>query len=135
MGDWPGGLNESPHLVEAVFAPIADVNHFNDLGRQTLIEHVAHAQLRLEISTTCQHQPCYVHLICGDEVLDGQFGDFAHIVVSLLVAQTGETQSRLTATTVFLRKIDSELVNNLSSVSCDCSEEGTVSVHDNESEL
>jgi len=131
----PGGVNGNSHLVKAVSPPIADVDHLDDLGGQTLVKHVTHAQLRLEIGAPGKNQPRHVHFIRGNEVLYGQFGNLTHIVVSLFVTETGETQGRLTTATVFLGKIDGELVNNLASVARDGSEEGTVSVHDDKPEL
>jgi len=130
-----GKPNGIPYLVKTVFASITDVDHFYDLGGQTLVKHVAHAQLRLKISATGKHQPRHIHFIRGNEVLHGQFCDLTHVVVSLFVAQTGKTQGRLTTTTVFLGEVNSEFMNNLASVACDGSEEGTVSVHDNEPKL
>ena len=128
-------LNGSPHLVKPVFPSIADVDNFDNLGGQTLVKHVTQAQLRLEVGTPGKHQPRHIHFIRGNEVLYGQFGNLTHIVVSLFVTQTGETQGRLPTTTVFLGKVDSEFVNNLASVACDGSEEGTISVHDDETKL
>jgi len=130
-----GKPNGVPYLVKTVFASITDVDHFYDLCGQTLVKHVAQAQLRLKISAPGKHQPRHIHFIRGNEVLHGQFCDLAHVVVSLFVAQTGETQGRLTTTTVFLGEVDSELMNNLTSVARDGSEEGTVSIHDDEPKL
>jgi hypothetical protein len=56
-------------------------------------------------------------------MLDGQLGDFTDIVVSLFVTQTGETQRRLSSSTVLLGEVDSEFVDDFTGVSCESTEE------------
>lgn len=56
-------------------------------------------------------------------MLDGQLGDFSHIVVSLFITQTGETERRLSSSTVLLGEVDSEFVNDFTSVSGEGTEE------------
>lgn len=75
------------------------------------------------------------HLVIGDEVLNGQFGDLADVVVPLLHTKTSETQSGLSSTTVLLGEVDGELVEDLAGVSGERTEEGAVSIHDDEAEL
>jgi hypothetical protein len=55
--------------------------------------------------------------------------------VAFLFSETSETKGRLTTTTVFLRKIDGELVNYITSVTAQCPEKSTITIHDNEAEL
>jgi hypothetical protein len=56
-------------------------------------------------------------------MLDGQLGDFTDIVVSLFVTQTGETQRRLSSSTVLLGEVDSEFVDDFTGVSGEGTEE------------
>jgi len=65
-------------------------------------------------------------------VLNGEFGDLADVVVSLFVTETGETEGRLTTTSMLLGEIDSELVDDFSRVAGEDTEEGAVTVHDDE---
>ena len=55
--------------------------------------------------------------------------------MTLFVTQTGETQSGLTTSTVLLWQIDGELVEDLSGVTGQGTEQGTITVHDDETEL
>jgi hypothetical protein len=55
--------------------------------------------------------------------------------VTLFLSQTGETESGLTTTTVLLGKIDGELVDDFTGVSAQSSEQSTVTIHDDETEL
>ena len=54
--------------------------------------------------------------------------------MSFLVAETGETQRRLTSPAVFLGEIDRELVDDVAGVAGQRSEETAVAVHDDEAE-
>jgi hypothetical protein len=55
-------------------------------------------------------------------MLDGQLGDFSHVVVSLFVTKTGETQGRLSSSSVLLRQVDSEFVDDISGVTSQSTE-------------
>lgn len=55
--------------------------------------------------------------------------------MTLLLTKTGETQRRLSTTTVLLWKIDGELVHNVSGVSAQGTEKSSVTIHNDESEL
>lgn len=55
--------------------------------------------------------------------------------MTLFVSQTGETQGGLTTTSVLLGQIDGELVDDLAGVAAESTEEGTVTIHDDEAEL
>jgi hypothetical protein len=50
-----------------------------------------------------------IDLVVGDEVLDGELGDLADVVVALLLAQTGEAQGGLTTAAVLLGQVDGKL--------------------------
>ena len=89
-------------LVEAVLASVGHVDHLDDLGLQTVVEQVGLVEVVLEVGGTGENDTGYVDLVGGDEVLDSQFGNLADVVVTLLLSQTGETQGRLTTTTVLL---------------------------------
>jgi len=60
--------------------------------------------------------------------------NLAHVVVSLLVTETRETEGGLTTTTVLFGEVNSELVDHFAGVSGESAEERTVSVHDDEPE-
>lgn len=122
-------------LVEAVLTTVGDVNDFDDLGLQTVVEHVGGIQIVLEIGGTSQDNAGDVDLIGSDEVLHRQFGDLSHIIVPLLLTETGETEGRLTTTTVLLGKIDRKLVNYFTGISAEGSEKSTVTVHDDKAKF
>jgi hypothetical protein len=137
-------------LVEAVLASVGHIDDLDDLGLQTVVEEIGLIEVVLEVSGTSQNDAGDVDLVGGDEVLDGEFGDLADVVVTLLLTQTGETQGGLTTTAVLLRQIDGEsgvirsgflsdvhdsLVNNFARVSRERAEQCTVSVHDDEAKL
>lgn len=124
----------SANLVETVLATITDVDDLDDLGYQTVIEQITLAQLRLEVGRTSKDEARHVDPVGRDEVLDRKLGDLANVVVSLLVTQTGETQRGLTTTAVLLREIDREFVDDFARVAGEGSEQGTVTVHDDEAE-
>ena len=50
-------------------------------------------------------------------MLHSKFGDLAHIVVALLITKTGETQRRLTTTTMLLWKVDGKFLNYFTGIS------------------
>lgn len=52
--------------------------------------------------------------------------------MALFVSQTGETQGGLTTTAVLLGQIDGELVDDLTGVAAEGTEEGAVTIHDDE---
>lgn len=121
-------------LVEAVVTTVRNINNLDDLGLETGIEHVGAVEIVLEIGGTSQDKTSDVGLVVGDEVLHGQLSDLAHVVVTLLVTETRETQSGLTTTSVLLGKIDGELVKNLAGVAGEGAKECAVTVHDDEAE-
>ena len=123
------------YLIETVLATITDIDDLDDLRRQPRIEHVALTELRLEVRATREHEAGHVDLVVRNEVLHGELGDLAHVVVPLLVTQTRETQRGLSTTAVLLREVDGELVDDLAGVARDGAEERAVSVHDDEPEL
>ena len=127
-----GQLNS---LVEAVLTTVGDIDNLDDLGLQTTIEQLGLVEVVLEVGATCQDETGAVALVVGDEVLHRQFGDLADVVVTLLLTQTRETQSGLTATAVLLGQIDGELLQDLSGIAGEGTEKGTVSVHDDEAIL
>lgn len=67
-------------------------------------------------------------------MLHSVLSDLADVVVTLLHTETCETQRRLSSATVLLGQVDRELVDYLASVSGEGTEEGTVTVHDDEAE-
>lgn len=93
---------ECPHLIEAIFTTITDINNLDDLGSQPEIEHVALTELRLEVGATSKNQACNVDLVVGDEVLYGMFCNLADVIVTLFIAQTRETKGRLSSTSMLL---------------------------------
>ncbi len=65
-------------------------------------------------------------------MLDGELGDLADVVVPFLITETGETQRRLTSSTVLLGEVDGEFMGDLAGVPSEGAEERAVSVHDDE---
>lgn len=65
-------------------------------------------------------------------MLDGELGDLADVVVPFLITETGETQCRLTSSTVLLGEVDGEFMGDLAGVPSEGAEECAVSVHDDE---
>ena len=122
------------HLVEPVLATITDVDDFDDLGLQPLVQEVTLTELGLEIGRASKYQTGDVDFVVGDEVLDSQLADLANVVVTLLVSETGKTKSGLTTTTMLLREIDGELVHDFTSIAGDGSKERAITVHDDETE-
>lgn len=119
-------------LIETVFASVADINDFDDFCDQTPIEHITLTQFGFEVSTSGKDQARNVDLVVGNEMLHCVFGDLSNVVVSLFVSQTRETQRRLSSASVLFRQIDSKFVYNFTSVSSENTEEGAVTIHDDE---
>lgn len=122
-------------LVESVLASVRDIDDLDNLDLETTIEEVRLVQIVLEVGGTGQNDTSNVDLVVGDEVLDCQLGDLTDVVVTLLLTKTGETKGRLSSTSVLLWKIDGELVYNVSGVTGKGTEESSVTVHDDETEL
>ena len=122
-------------LVETVLTTVRNIHDLNNLGRQTVVEQVGGVKVVLEIGGTSKDKTSHVDLVGRDEVLDSQFCNLSDVVVTLFLSQTSETESGLTTTTVLLGKIDRELVDNLTGVSAQSSEQGTVTIHDDKTEL
>ncbi|KAI3478310.1 hypothetical protein L1887_59786 [Cichorium endivia] len=122
-------------LVEAVLAAVGDVDDLDDLGLQTVVEHVGLAQLGLEVGGTGEDEAGDVALVVGDEVLRGELCDLAHVVVARLLTQTCETEGGLTTAAVLLWQVDRELLEDGAGVAGERAEEGAVAVHDDETEL
>ena len=61
-------------------------------------------------------------------MLDGQLGNLSDVVPSGFLSKTGETKSGLTTSSVLLRQIDSEFVNDLSSVTGESTEQRSITV-------
>ena len=123
------------YLIEPVLTTVTDIDYLDDLRSQTRIEHVTLAQLGLEVGATSKHETGYVDLVIRNEVLNRQLGHLPDVIVALLVTKTRETQGGLTTTSVLLREVDSELVNDFARVSRDGTKECTITVHDDEPEL
>ena len=64
-----------------------------------LIKHVGLAEFSLKVGWAGKHKSSDVRPVVGDKHLHGSLGDFAHVVVSLLHAESCKPQRRLTTTT------------------------------------
>ena len=122
-------------LIESVFATVGDVDYFDHLGLQAVIKHVGLVEVVLEVCRSCEDQAGHVDFVLGDIVLHSKFGNLAHVVVALLLPQTGETKGGLTTSTVLLGKVDRKLVDDVSGVATEGTEESAVSIHDDETEF
>jgi hypothetical protein len=116
-------------LIEAVLHSVRDVDDLDDLCSQSRVKHVALVQVVLEIGGTGQDETGDIDLVVGDVVLHSQFGNFADIVVTFLISQTGETQGGLTTTAMLLWEVDREFVDDLAGVSSQSAKQRTVAVH------
>jgi hypothetical protein len=56
-------------------------------------------------------------------MLDGELGDFSDVISSSFLSKTGETKGGLTTSTVLFGEIDRKLVDDISGVSSEGSEE------------
>jgi hypothetical protein len=121
-------------LVEAVLTSVRHVDDLDDFRHQASIEHVGLVELGLEVGGSSEDNALAVDLVVGDEVRHGVLGDLAHVVVTLLHTETSETECGLSSTAVLFREVDGEFLEDLASVTSDGSEEGSVSVHDDETE-
>ena len=91
------------HLIEAILAAVTDIHDLDHLRYQSLVEHVALTELRLEVCTSSQDNASDVDLVIRDEVLHSVLGDFANVVVAFFITKTGETKGGLTTSTMLLR--------------------------------
>ena len=132
---WVFGVHITPiYLVEAILATITDIDDLDDLCSQTRIEHITLAQLGLEVRATSKDKSGHVDFVVRNEMLDSQFSNLADVVVALFITKTGETKGGLTTTTVLLGEIDREFVDDFTRIASDSTEQGTVTVHDDETE-
>lgn len=111
------------HLIKAIFTPITDINDLDDFRNQSLVKHVTLAEFRFEIGASSEDKTGDINFVVRDEVLHSQFSNFSDIIVSLLVSKSRETQRRLASTPVFLWKVNSKLVNDVSGVSSKSAEQ------------
>ncbi len=103
----------SAYLIEAVLATVRNVDDLHDDSVETDVEEIALVQLLLELGRACQHEAGNIHLVRRDELLRSQLCHFANIVVPLLETKARETQRGLTTTSVLLRQLHAELVQDL----------------------
>lgn len=122
-------------LVESVFTSVRDIDDLDNLGLQSQIEKIRLIQIVLKVGRTGEDKALNVDLVVGDEMHNGVLGHLAHIVVALLGTETGETESRLSSTSVLLGQIDRELLQHFASVSSERSKQSAVSVHDDKPEF
>lgn len=119
------------YLIKSILAAIADINNLDDLGRQPLIEHVTLTEFCFEVRASSKDQPRNIDFVIGDKMLNGMFSYLPDIVVPLLVSKTRETQSRLSTTTMFLRQIDGEFVDDFAGIAGQSTKECAVTIHHN----
>jgi hypothetical protein len=82
----------STNLIETIFTAVTDINDLDNLSYESKIKHVALAELGLEVGASGKDQSSNIHLVIGNEVLDGQFGNLANIVVTLFISKSRETE-------------------------------------------
>lgn len=110
-------------LVETVLSSVRDVDDRDDLGDETTIKHVTEVELGLEVGRSGKDDTLDVDLVVRDEVLDGVLSDLSDVVVSSLHSESRETKGRLSSSSVLLGQVDGELVQDLTRVSAEGSEE------------
>jgi hypothetical protein len=62
------------------------------------------------------------------------FRHFSNIIVTFLVSESRKAKGGLTSTTMLLWEVDSEFVDHFTCITGKSSEEGAISIHDNETE-
>jgi hypothetical protein len=92
--------SEFDSLVETVLSSVRDIDNLDDLGEESRVEQVTSAQISLELGTTGKDESGDVDPIVGDEVLDGEFGNFSNVISSSFLSETRESKSGLTTSTV-----------------------------------
>jgi hypothetical protein len=100
------------YLVEAILTPIADIYRLDDPLCQPLIEKITLSKFSLEICAPGKNQSSDIDFIIGYEMLYGHLRHFTDIIMSLLVSLARETLSRLSATTMFFRQINSKSIDD-----------------------
>ena len=123
MSNGPTHAGNSTYLVETVLSSVTDIDNLDDLRQQSRVEQVTSTEIRLQLGTSSKNETGDVDSVVGNEMLNGQLGDLSHVVVSLFVTKTRETQGRLSSSSVLLRQIDSEFVNDISGVTSQSTKE------------
>jgi hypothetical protein len=62
--------SEETCLIEAIFTPVADIDHLDNLRSKTLIEHVTLAEFGFKIGRTGKYETGHIDLVVRNEVLD-----------------------------------------------------------------
>ena len=128
MSNGPTHAGNSTYLVETVLSSVTDIDNFDDLCQQSRVEQVTSTEIRLQLGTSSKNETGDVDSVVGNEMLNGQLGDFSDVVTTGFLSQTGETQGRLTTTTVLLGEVDGEFVNDFTSVTGQGSEQRAVTI-------
>lgn len=110
-------------MLPSNFHSVGDIDNLHNLCLQPRVQEIGLGEFGLEIGTTSEDEAGNVDLVVGDEMLNCQFSDFPHIVVTLFVSKTTETESGLTTSTVLLREIDSKLLDQFLCVTGKSTEE------------
>ncbi|KAF1751371.1 hypothetical protein GCK72_017925 [Caenorhabditis remanei] len=122
-------------LVETIFTSICNIDSFDHFSLKSLVEHIRLAEFSLEISTTRKDESSNCDFVVFDEHLDGIFSYFTDVIVTLFITKTSKPNSRLSSSSVLLWQVDGKFVKNFPSISLKCSEQASVSVHDDKSEF
>lgn len=101
---------------------------------QSRIEHIGLEQVGLEVRRAGQDEARHVAFVVRDEELYRHLRALAHVVVSFLEPEAGETQRRLPTSSVLLGKVHCELVQDRACVPLQGRIETAVTVHNNEAE-
>lgn len=86
-------LSETNGLVEALVHTVAHIDCRDDLFSDANVEMITLLEDELKIGATSDHNTAAITPVIGDELLLGHLTTFDDVGVTLLLSETGETNS------------------------------------------
>lgn len=86
-------LSETNGLVEALVHTVAHIDCRDDLFSDANVEMITLLEDKLKIGATSDHNTAAITPVIGDELLLGHLTTFDDVGVTLLLSETGETNS------------------------------------------